>query len=214
MEQPSAGAGTTSVSHHRRLVRPYSAITSGRAHTCALRQRRRNGCLLGVRPGPHQRLQGPGDAALWRSFRGHQRGRGLYMCAVRLEDFSPVCWGEGFHLDLPEEIPFSSVSGESFTSVSSGGAHACALREDQTAACWGDNSAGVASPPPERFSAISSGSNSHMRPSRGRWTASPYAGGATGTRLRQISGRTRARPLRHTTNGSLPSAAETHTPVP
>ena len=80
-----------------------------------------------------------------------------FTCAVGAEDLVPICWGEGYHYDQREDRPFSSVREESFTSVSSGDNHVCALREDQTVACWGSNSANKASPPPERFSAISSG---------------------------------------------------------
>ena len=49
---------------------------------------------------------------------------------------------------------------EVFVSVSIGGEHTCALREDGAVVCWGDDGHGQATPPKgEHFSAISSGAN-------------------------------------------------------
>ena len=49
-------------------------------------------------------------------------------------------------------------SGERFETVDVGWVHACALRRDATAVCWGSNQHGKASPPlGERFKSISSG---------------------------------------------------------
>ena len=46
----------------------------------------------------------------------------------------------------------SPPEGERFATISSGWAHACALRHDGTPACWGNNDYGQASPPAgERF---------------------------------------------------------------
>lgn len=41
--------------------------------------------------------------------------------------------------------------------VSGGGQHSCGIKADGTLACWGDNSAGQASPPKGRFFAVSAG---------------------------------------------------------
>ena len=47
---------------------------------------------------------------------------------------------------------------EQFTSISSGSRHTCALTQDKTAICWGDDEHGQSSPPEgEQFIAISSG---------------------------------------------------------
>lgn len=53
---------------------------------------------------------------------------------------------------MPElEAPFS------YTAVSSGGYHSCAIRIDATLACWGDNSDGQADAPSGSYTAISVG---------------------------------------------------------
>ncbi len=44
-----------------------------------------------------------------------------------------------------------------FTSVTAGEVHACALKTNGTLACWGDNSYGQASPPSGTFVAVSAG---------------------------------------------------------
>ena len=50
--------------------------------------------------------------------------------------------------------------GERFVSISSGESHTCALREDGSAVCWGNDDYGQASPPPQgRFLSISSGNH-------------------------------------------------------
>ncbi len=46
-----------------------------------------------------------------------------------------------------------------FTAVSAGDRHACALRTDGTIACWGDDEAGQAKPPPGQFVKVSAGSD-------------------------------------------------------
>ena len=135
-------------------------IASGRMHTCALRT-------------------GDGAAVCWGSdvdFLGDYRGQATppygvefsaisagedFTCALRSEDSAPVCWGEGFLENQPEHRPFSSVTDESFTLVSSGVDHVCALREDQTAACWGDNFANKASPPPRAVHVQSAAAPTH-----------------------------------------------------
>ena len=49
--------------------------------------------------------------------------------------------------------------GAAFTAISSGAQHTCGLREDGSAACWGDDDWGQATPPEGgAFTAISSGS--------------------------------------------------------
>jgi alpha-tubulin suppressor-like RCC1 family protein len=60
---------------------------------------------------------------------------------------------------MPETRPFEPFRNEALSSISNGRGFACALREDGTAACWGDNYAGKATPPPEEFAAISSGTD-------------------------------------------------------
>ena len=60
--------------------------------------------------------------------------------------------------DLPEPTATATPAPVSRVALSSGHSHSCALREDGTPICWGDNERGQASPPTgERFIAISSG---------------------------------------------------------
>ena len=60
-----------------------------------------------------------------------------------------ACWGHDTIFD--ETLPPQG----SFTSVSAGARHACAIRTDGSVACWGRNDGGQASPPPGTFTSIS-----------------------------------------------------------
>jgi alpha-tubulin suppressor-like RCC1 family protein len=44
-----------------------------------------------------------------------------------------------------------------FKAISAGGKHTCAIRRDNTLACWGNNAAGEFSPPAGTFREISAG---------------------------------------------------------
>ena len=44
-----------------------------------------------------------------------------------------------------------------FASVSAGGIHTCGVMRDSTVACWGDDSAGQATPPAGEFASVSAG---------------------------------------------------------
>ena len=63
----------------------------------------------------------------------------------------------GKSLTIPSDSRVRRLAphGEQFVSISSGHTHTCALREDGTAACWGDSFHGQTSPPEgERFVSI------------------------------------------------------------
>ena len=133
----------------------FSAIASGGNHTCGLRSD--NGiaiCWGDDRKGTNA-YQGQARPPYGERFSAISAGED-FTCALRLEDSSPVCWGRGFRHGVPEHREFELFKAESFAEISNGDGFACALREDGTAACWGDNYADKATPPPERFSAISS----------------------------------------------------------
>ena len=46
-----------------------------------------------------------------------------------------------------------------FASVSAGGGHTCAVRQDGSVACWGEDEYGEATPPEREFASISAGSS-------------------------------------------------------
>ena len=60
-----------------------------------------------------------------------------------------VCWGPHELVDRLGAPPDGA-----FTAVSASDMHACGLRPDGTATCWGSNTWGAAAPPPGRFTAI------------------------------------------------------------
>ena len=63
------------------------------------------------------------------------------------------CWGGDPWSGLTE------VPAGSFRSVAVGENHACAVRDDRTAACWGYPDYGMASPPAGEFSALAAGTS-------------------------------------------------------
>ena len=76
----------------------------------------------------------------------------------------PICWGSNDDHWNGIASQASAPEGERFASISSGGSHTCALREDGTPICWGSNNtpygrySGQSLPPEgERFASISSG---------------------------------------------------------
>ena len=92
--------------------------------------------------------------------------------------------------------------GEASATISVGRAYACALREDGSAVCWGNNEYGQAEPPTdERFTAVSVG-DAHLRLARGR--LGKLLGATT----------TRGRPSRLRPSRSSPSAPAAHIPAP
>jgi len=52
------------------------------------------------------------------------------------------CWGSVAGVNQNQTTPFAYASAPTFTSLSVGGTHACALTADGTAYCWGGNNAG------------------------------------------------------------------------
>ena len=53
--------------------------------------------------------------------------------------------------DNPDRIEEPGIAGDA---ISIGASHGCAVKADQTIACWGDNTHGQASPPAGRFAAV------------------------------------------------------------
>ena len=76
----------------------------------------------------------------------------LHTCALTSDDRSVQCWGKNLSGQ-------ASPPAGSFTQVSGGGNHTCALASDGSVQCWGDNSVSQASPPTGSFTHISAGSS-------------------------------------------------------
>ncbi len=98
----------------------FVAISSGRAHSCGLRDDGIVACWGDL----EERVTIPPYIERFVSIRG---GTG-YSCGLR-QDGTPVCWGEG-NLVAPR--------GEQFVSIAIGPVHTCGLRHDGRPVCWGD----------------------------------------------------------------------------
>ena len=137
----------------------FASISSGWLHTCALRFDGTAACwaadIVAITPPEDERFASISSGP-------------MYTCGLR-QDGRAVCWGFEFD-DLEESgqdprMLFSTPDAprdERFVSISSGLAHACGLREDGVAVCWGARNSrideGQSRPPPDqRFVSISSG---------------------------------------------------------
>ena len=127
----------------------YVAVTTGRAHTCLLRNDKSvlcTGTVDGETPFPSPAVSlesissGPNHA-----------------CGID-RDGSAVCWGSN---DL--DAWYGETSGQAdppegaFISISAGGAHTCGIKSDGSAACWGLGEFGEADPPGGNFISVSAG---------------------------------------------------------
>lgn len=78
-------------------------------------------------------------------------GLGTYVCAIRAGNSSLECWGPSWDGTSPPKGEFASVSVTAH--------HACGLRRDGTAACWGSYGASepIVQPPAGEFVSVSAG---------------------------------------------------------
>ena len=127
----------------------YSAVTTGRAHTCLLRN---DGVVLCTGtvdretpfPSPTVPLESISSGA------NHACGIG--------SDGSVACWGSN-----DRDPWYGHTTGQAdppegaFSSVSAGGAHTCGIRADGGVTCWGLNEFGEADPPEGAFASVSAG---------------------------------------------------------
>ena len=111
----------------------FTAVSSGDAHTCALREDGTPICRLTYTFGDDGYDVGLLDPPAGETFSSISSGS-WYTCGLRA-DGSPLCWA-AFEEDVGELPELGPPEEERFTVISSGGGHACALREDGTAACW------------------------------------------------------------------------------
>ena len=94
---------------------------------------------------------------------------GRHTCAIRASDSAIACWGaNGYRYYDPEagevriqETGLTDAPDGSYTAVSAGTDHNCAIREDKTLACWGESpteeKVGLTNAPGGHFTAISAG---------------------------------------------------------
>ena len=119
---------------------PFTAVDTGREHTCGLRADNTIACW----------------GANWRGqsdvpdgeFQAVSAGEG-HSCAINT-DRTIVCWGVNWYgqSDVPD--------GE-FRAISAGGLHSCGLHTDGTVACWGQNEFGQSDAPGDSFRSVSAG---------------------------------------------------------
>jgi alpha-tubulin suppressor-like RCC1 family protein len=115
---------------HRHYLK-YLAVTSGGAHSCAIR-------LDGTLACWGDDSAGQLDEVPEGEFKAVSAGA-KHTCAIRT-DGALACWGDDSAGQL-DEVP----EGE-FESVSAGGSHTCAVRTIDGVVCWGDNSHGQSHP--------------------------------------------------------------------
>ena len=93
---------------------------------------------------------------------------GRHTCAIPASDSAIECWGANgypyYDDNIQEHIQETGLTDApegSYTAVSAGGYHTCAIREDKTIACWGESpyfeDVGVTNAPDGHFTAISAG---------------------------------------------------------
>ena len=127
----------------------YVAVTTGRAHTCLLRE---DGAVLCTGTVDRETAF-PSPAVALESISSGPN----HACGIEREG-SVVCWGSNDRDPWYGETAGQADPPEGvFISVSAGGAHTCGIKSDSTAACWGLNEFGEADPPEGAFTSISAG---------------------------------------------------------
>lgn len=133
----------------------FSKISAGTSHTCALSADGRAWCWgygqagrLGNGTDENQRLPTPVTLPVGRTFTAITAG-GAHTCAI--DDLGHGwCWGNGDYYALGNDstvgsllpTPVTMPSATTFTAISAGNAHTCALTHTTTIRCWGLNAAG------------------------------------------------------------------------
>ena len=134
----------------------FNAVSAGSQHTCAIRESGAIECWGGNEYGQVAPRAG--------SFSAVSAG-GDHTCAIR-ESGEIECWGSNNRRDWSNEtqtydevyVGQSDAPAGSFTAVSAGIWHTCAIRESGAIIeCWGDNQSRQAAPRAGSFSAVSAG---------------------------------------------------------
>eukprot|EP00899_Mesostigma_viride_P026466 jgi/Mesvir1/7003/Mv09139-RA.1 len=127
----------------------FEGVSAGWDHTCGLTNEHTIKCWGRNSYGQASPPRG--------QFLGVSAGYG-HSCAVYAPGHDPygrldnraICWG----LNKAGQCNISSPE-MAFVSISAGWDHTCAMTADGMVVCWGGNSAGQSTPPPERFKSIS-----------------------------------------------------------
>ena len=133
----------------------FVSISSGVAHTCALRKNGQPICWGAVGTESDFGQSTPPRGEVFSSISSGW----FHTCALDF-DGTPACWSSiGHEYDYGQSLPPAE---EVLVQISSGQTHTCALREDRSAVCWGavgtEVDFGQASPPTDlKFADISSG---------------------------------------------------------
>ena len=140
----------------------FIAITAGAIHTCGLRTTGRAECWGNA--GSDYGLLGYPEKPPSGTFTAITAGS-YHTCGLRTTG-EAVCWGDSQDRQLAtadgtfqfgDGGPVATSDG-TFTAITTGGSHTCALRTTGKAECWGNNKSGQATPPDGTFTAITAGS--------------------------------------------------------
>ena len=118
----------------------FTAISAGRAHTCAVRINQAIDCWGDNSNGQANAPEGQHTAIA---------AGGSHTCALDT-DQTIDCWGDNSNGQANAPIG-------QHTAITTGNFHTCALRSDQTIDCWGWNGNGEANPPNGRYTQIDAG---------------------------------------------------------
>lgn len=160
----TAGGCSSDIAGPPRGALSFTDVTAGYSHSCGLEVDGDVHCWGSSREGQvgsvdldacaDPVLDGPDCALTPRrvqtdiAMRAVSAG-GAHTCALAV-DGAPYCWGDNEQSQLGAGIPIGpcglsdscsrtpvSVQALTYASISAGGSHTCALREDGTAQCWG-----------------------------------------------------------------------------
>ncbi|BCJ47590.1 hypothetical protein GCM10010168_19480 [Actinoplanes ianthinogenes] len=138
--------GLVSASRSLTVVRPvqFVQVTVGEFHTCGLGSDTATYCWGAGQPAPAP-VAAPAGVSLTQLTAGESHTCGLG------SDTATYCWGSGGWGQLgtgdtasrPAPMPVAAPPGVSFTQVTAGGDHTCALGSDTATYCWGRGEYGV-----------------------------------------------------------------------
>ena len=165
-----ASPSSTTIASTESVTVGFVAVSSGQHRGCGLRADMSVECfLLSYYPEFGQELGQVSDSPSGR-FISVSAGD-THICAIRISEVI-FCWDDGFYTipsidegdsdgpdpygDEASDEMLSAPSG-SFTTVSTGDTHSCALAVDESVICWGSNEYGQSDAPSGSFTAVSAG---------------------------------------------------------